>query len=141
MERLRIRRPDLLPEPISHYTDAVVADNLVFVSGVVAVDPEGNIVGNDDVVRQTEQIFYNIGVLLGSAGATFDDVVKVTLFLLRIDDREAINTVRKRVFGASRPASSLVEVSALAVPGALLEVEAIAVIDRGPTTQIAGGAS
>ena len=76
MERLRIRRPDLLPEPISHYTDAVAADNLVFVSGILPVDPDGNIVGVGDVVRQTEQIFHNIEVLLDAAGATFDDVVK-----------------------------------------------------------------
>jgi reactive intermediate/imine deaminase len=136
MERLRIRRPDLLPEPISHYTDAVAADNLVFVSGILPVDPDGNIVGVGDVVRQTEQIFHNIEVLLDAAGATFDDVVKVSLFLLRMGDREAINTVRQRVFGVSRPASTLVEVSALALPDALLEVETIAVIDRAS----AGGA-
>jgi enamine deaminase RidA (YjgF/YER057c/UK114 family) len=75
-------------------------------------------------------------VLLDAAGATFDDVVKVSLFLLRMGDREAINTVRQRVFGVSRPASTLVEVSALALPDALLEVETIAVIDRAS----AGGA-
>lgn len=136
MERRRIRLPELLPEPISHYTDALAVDNLVFISGMLPVDAAGNIIGQGDVVRQTEQIFHNIDTLLRSAGATFEDVVKVSLFLLRMGDREAINTVRQRVFGVSRPASTLVEVSALAIPGALLEVETIAVTNRGSELSI-----
>ncbi|MGH7642933.1 MAG: RidA family protein [Candidatus Dormibacteria bacterium] len=131
MEKTRIRRPDVLPEPISHYTDAVAAGGLLWISGMLPVDPEGKIVGVGDVVRQTEQIFHNIELILKGAGASFDDVVKVSLFLLRMDDRPAINTVRRRVFGDSRPASTLVEVSALALPDALLEVETMAVLD-GP---------
>jgi 2-iminobutanoate/2-iminopropanoate deaminase len=65
---------------------------------------------------------------LHAAGCTFADVVKVTSFLLDVNDRTRINPVRREFFGEARPASTLVEVSALAVPGALLEIEAVAAI-------------
>jgi reactive intermediate/imine deaminase len=117
-----------LAEPISHYTDAVRAGRLLFVSGCVPVDREGALVGGDDVVQQARQVFRNVGDALAAAGASFQDVVKVTLFLTDVDDRAAINPVRQEVFADARPASTLVEVSRLAVPGAKLEVEAIAVL-------------
>ena len=117
-----------LAEPISHYTDAVRAGDLLFVSGLVAVDTDGNLVGGDDVVAQARQVFDNLRQTLAAAGCSFGDVVKVTLFLTDVSDRSRINSVRQEHFGASRPASTLVEVSALAVPGAKVEVEAIAVM-------------
>jgi reactive intermediate/imine deaminase len=125
--REEVRVPELA-EPISHYTDAVRAGDLLFVSGVVPVDGEGRLVGGDDVVAQARQVFANIGAVLAAAGATFADVVKVTVYLLDVDDRAAINPVRQEVFGDARPASTLVEVSRLAVPGARIEVEAVAVV-------------
>jgi 2-iminobutanoate/2-iminopropanoate deaminase len=118
------------PEPISHYTDAVRVGDLLFVSGCVPVDAEGQLVGGDDVVEQARQTFANIGAVLAAAGASFADVAKVTVFLTDIDDRPKINPVRQEVFGESRPASTLVEVSRLAIPGAKIEVEAVAVVPR-----------
>jgi len=115
-------------EPLSHYTDAVRAGNLLFVSGCVPIDGEGRLVGGDDVVRQAEQVFRNIGEVLAAAGASPGEVVKVTVFLTHIDERAEINPVRQRFFGDARPASTLVEVSRLAVPGARIEVEAVAVL-------------
>jgi reactive intermediate/imine deaminase len=117
-----------LAEPISHYTDAVRAGDLLFVSGFVPVDGEGRLVGGDDVVAQARQVFANLAAVLAAAGATFADVVKVTVYLTDIADRARINPVRQEVFGETRPASTLVEVSALAVPGAKLEIEAVALI-------------
>ena len=114
-----------LAEPISHYTDAVEANGLLFVSGCVAVDTDGRLV-EGDVVAQTRQVFANIASILEAAGAGFADVVKVTVYLLDVDDRSRINAVRREVFGAARPASTLVEVSRLAVPGARVEIDAIA---------------
>ncbi|MBV8949037.1 MAG: RidA family protein [Solirubrobacterales bacterium] len=114
-----------LPEPISHYTDAVQANGLLFVSGCVPVDADGRLVG-EDAVTQARQVFANIGAILDAAGAGFADVVKVTVYLLDIDDRPRINSVRKEVFGDARPASTLVEVSRLAVPGARVEIESVA---------------
>jgi len=117
-----------LAEPISHYTDAVRAGDLVFVSGIVAMDREGQLVGGADVVAQARQVFQNMREVLAAAGCGFEDVVKVTIYLTDVDDRPSINPVRKEVFGDTRPASTLVEVPRLAVPGAKIEVEAVAVL-------------
>lgn len=116
-------------EPISHYTDAVRAEGpLLFVSGVVPVDGAGRLVGGGDVVAQARQVFSNLGAVLAAGGATFADVVKVTVFLTDVDDRARINVVRQEAFGEARPASTLVEIAALAIPGARIEVEAVAVV-------------
>ena len=115
-------------EPISHYTDAVQAGDLLFVSGCVPVDAEGRLVGENDVVAQARQVFANMGAVLSAAGAAPRDVVKVTLFLTDVDDRPMINPVRQEFFGESRPASTLVEVGRLAIPGARIEVEAVALV-------------
>ncbi len=127
MSERREYRVDGLPEPISHYTDAVQAGPLLFVSGCIPVDSRGNLVG-DDVVAQARQVFSNIGRALAAAGASFADVVKVTVYLIDIDDRPLINPVRREVFGDARPASTLIEVSRLALPGARLEVDAVALV-------------
>ncbi len=115
-------------EPISHFTDAVRAGALLFVSGIVAVDADGRLVGGDDVVEQTRQVFRNMGEVLAAAGCGLGDVVKVTVFLTDIDDRPRINPVRQEVFGSARPASTLVEVPRLALEGARVEIECVAVV-------------
>jgi 2-iminobutanoate/2-iminopropanoate deaminase len=125
--REEIRVPGL-PEPISHYTDAVRADGLVFVSGCVPVDVDGRLVGGDDVVAQARQTLENVRTVLAASGCSFADVAKVTIFLTDVDDRPLINPVRQEFFGDARPASTLVEVSRLAIPGARIEVEAVAVV-------------
>ena len=121
-------RVEGLAEPISHFTDAVRAGGFLFVSGIVAVDRDGRLVGGDDVVAQARQVFASLGDVLAAAGAGPQDVVKVTVFLTDVDDRPRINPVRIEFFGAARPASTLVEVSRLAVDGARIEVEAVAVL-------------
>ena len=117
-----------LAEPISHYTDAVVAGQLLFVSGLIGVDGRGALVGGDDVAAQTRQVFENLRAVLDEAGCGFADVVKVTVYLTDVDDRPKLNPVRQEFFGEARPASTLVEVSRLAVPGAKVEIEAVALI-------------
>jgi reactive intermediate/imine deaminase len=114
--------------PISHYADAVRAGDLLFVSGCVPVDGDGNLVGGDDVVAQARKVFENIRAVLAAAGAEPKDVVKVTVFLTDVDDRPKINPVRREFFGETRPASTLVEIGRLAIPGARIEVEAVAVL-------------
>ena len=126
-DREEIRVPEL-GTPISHYTDAVRAGDLVFVSGCVPTDAEGNVVGGDDVAAQARKTLENIGVILERGGATFADVVKVTVFLTDIDDRPKINPLRQDAFGAARPASTLVEVPCLAVEGAKVEIECVALV-------------
>jgi 2-iminobutanoate/2-iminopropanoate deaminase len=124
-DREEIRAPGLA-EPFSHYTDAVRVGDLLFVSGCVAVDESGTVVGIGDVVAQARQVFTNIGLVLAAAGAGFGDIAKVTIFLTNVDDRARINPVREEFFGEARPASTLVEVSRLVLPEFLIEVEAVA---------------
>jgi 2-iminobutanoate/2-iminopropanoate deaminase len=121
-------RVEGLAEPISHFTDAVLAGGFLHVSGIVAVDGDGRLVGGDDIVAQTRQVFENMRAVLAAAGCGFEDVVKVTVFLTDIGDRVTINPVRQEVFGATRPASTLVEVPRLAVDGAKVEIECVALV-------------
>ena len=125
MTRRELRVPGL-PEPISHYADAVQAGEVLYVSGIVPVGEDGVVVGPGDVVAQARQVFALLRRVLDAAGGGPGDVAKVTVFLLHVDDRPRINPVRQEFFGSSRPASTLVEGSGLAGPGALLEVEAVA---------------
>ena len=119
-----------LAEPLSHYADAVVAGDTLYVSGIVPIDAAGAVVGGDDVVAQARQVFTIMERVLAAAGAKPADVVKITVYLLDVDDRPLINPVRQEFFGSTRPASTLVEVSRLAIPGARLEIEAVAHLHR-----------
>jgi enamine deaminase RidA (YjgF/YER057c/UK114 family) len=80
----RIRLAGQLPEPISHYTDGVEAGGFLYVSGMLPVGANGDLVGAGDVVRQAEQVLDNVGTVLRAAGATFDDVVRVGVYLLNV---------------------------------------------------------
>jgi reactive intermediate/imine deaminase len=115
-----------LNEPISHYTDAVRHGDLLFISGLAPLDETGKLVGGDDVAAQTRQIFLNMARILKAAGAGFEDVLRVTVYLTDIADRAKINPVRQEFFGATRPASTLIGVNELVVPGMKVEIEAIA---------------
>ena len=119
-----------LSPPISHYCDAVRFGNLLFISGIPPTDAKGNVVGGDDVAAQARQVFVNMKAVLDAAGATFADVLKVTVYLLDVDDRKKINPVRQEFFGAARPASTLVGVRELAIPGMKVEIEAVAGLRR-----------
>ena len=112
-------------EPVSHYTDAVRWGDLLFVSGIAPLNAEGRLVGGDDAVKQTPQIFENMKRILAAAGAGFADVLRVTVYLTDIADRARINPVRQEYFGTTRPASTLIEVSAFVVPGMKVEIEAV----------------
>lgn len=113
-----------LSPPISHYTDAVRFGRLVFVSGIAPLDADLNVVGQN-AAEQTDYIFQVLGRILDKVGAGFADVLRVTVYLTEVADRVAINPVRQRYFGASRPASTLIGVSQLAVPGMKVEIEAV----------------
>jgi 2-iminobutanoate/2-iminopropanoate deaminase len=110
--------------PISHYTDAVRFRDTLYISGLAPLDQDLNVV-SDDVVEQTRAIFKQMKTILDMAGATFSDVLRVTVYLTDVDDRTKINPVRQEYFGDARPASTLIGVSALAIPGMKVEIEAI----------------
>jgi reactive intermediate/imine deaminase len=124
-----LRQEILLPElgePISHYTHAVRFGDLLFISGIAPVDGSLQLIGGDDVVAQTQQVLANLRRVLSTAGLRSSDVLKVTVFLTDISDRARINPARQAFFGDARPASTLVEVSGLAIPGMKVEIEAVA---------------
>jgi 2-iminobutanoate/2-iminopropanoate deaminase len=117
-------RVKTLHEPVSHYTDAVRWGDLLFVSGVAPLDKEARLV-SEDVVVQARKVFENMKEILDAAGATFADVLKVTVFLTDVRDRPLINPVRQEFFGPARPASTLIGINELVVPGMKIEIEAV----------------
>jgi reactive intermediate/imine deaminase len=110
----------------SHFSQGFVAGAFIFVSGQLPVDSSGALVGGDDVAAQARQVFANIAAVLAEAGAGLEDVVQLNLFLLDVHDIPRIAGVRRELFGEHRPASTAVGTSGLLLPGAKLEVNAIA---------------
>ncbi|WP_431041500.1 RidA family protein [Streptomyces sp. P1-3] len=105
----------------------------VAVSGQIALDEKGDLVGEGDPAAQARQVFANLGRCLAAAGATFADVVKLTYFVTDIDHLPPIREARDEVVDPARPpASSAVQVTALIRPELLLEIEAYAIV--GETT-------
>ena len=115
--------------PISHYTDAVRFRDTLYISGLAPLDANLNVV-SDDVAEQTRNLFEQMKAILALAGADFRNVLRVTVYLTDVNDRTKINPVRQEYFGETRPASTLIEVAALAIPGMKVEIEAIAGLDR-----------
>ena len=113
-------------EPFSHYCHVVRADNRIWVSGMVGVDENGFIPA--DTAPQFDIALTNVDAALHAAGANVQNVVKVTVFLTDVNDRGVINPARQRYFGEHRPASTLIGVSALAMPELKVEIEVEAVI-------------
>ena len=131
MPTQRLIRAEGLSEPISHYSDAVCAGETIYVSGQASLDAKGNLVGAGDVVAQTRQVLDNMKRVLAAAGGTLDDVAKVTVYLKDCADRPKVNEVRKAYFGTHRPASTLVGINEFAIPGMLVEIDAVAVVRGG----------
>ena len=121
----RILVPDIMA-PVSHYCHAVRADAHIWVSGIVGMDASGHV--PDDVVEQFDLAVDVMDQCLKAAGAGPEHVVKVQLFLTDITDRASINPRRIAYFGDHRPASTLVEVSALVDPRLKVEIECQAYI-------------
>ena len=122
MER-KIISTDTIWEPIVGYSRAVRVGALVCVSGTTAIGPEGSIVGGADPAAQMRQCLRNIESALEAAGTGLEDVVRTRIYVVDIDDWEAIGRVHGDVFGEIRPAATMVEVSRLITPEILVEVE------------------
>ena len=116
--------------PLGHYSDAVSYNGILYLSGIAPIDVNGSLVGPDDISLQAEQVFSNIGAVLENFGVGFDSLLKITVFLTAVNDRKAVNEVRRRMFGTARPASTLIGIADLGLPNMKIEVEAIAALAR-----------
>ncbi|MEU0006760.1 RidA family protein [Streptomyces sp. NPDC006314] len=128
---IRISAPDGVA-PSAHYSHVVSATGrFVAVSGQLALDEDGHLVGEGDPAAQARQVFENLRRCLAAAGAGFEDVVKLTYFVTDMAHMPAIRAARAAHLPDDRlPASSAVRVAGLVAPEFLLEVEAIAVVGR-----------
>ena len=122
--------PGAPPALRPYYANAVrvPAGDLLFISGQVAWDADGTVVGWGDPVRQAEQVFANIATILAAHGATFEDIVKVTVYVTDLSWFDELSEVRVRLFAVLPPASVIVQVVSLVDPDLLIEVEAIAAV-------------
>src|SRR5262245_28019048 len=116
--------------PTTGYSHAVRMGDLVFVSGQVATNPAGELVGKGDIQAQAEQVFANLHAVLEAAGSGLDRVGKLTVLVTRREDRPVVGEIRNRLFAPFGyvPASTLAVVAGLANPDWLVEIEAVAAV-------------
>jgi 2-iminobutanoate/2-iminopropanoate deaminase len=124
--------PDTVAAPVGTYSQAVRVETgdavWIHVSGQIAIDLEGNLVGPGDLRVQTRQVFENLRAILEAHGATFADVVKIGTYLTTLDDLAGMREVRSEYLTSEPPASTAVQVAALVVPDALIEIDLVAVV-------------
>jgi 2-iminobutanoate/2-iminopropanoate deaminase len=114
------------PQAIGPYSQAVVANGIVYTSGQIALTPEGVMLEND-VVVQTKQVLKNLSAVLEEAGSSLQHVIKTTIFLSNMDDFVTVNGLYEEAFGTHKPARSTVAVKTLP-KNALVEIDAIALV-------------
>lgn len=123
----RVVHTDKAPAPFqgAPYSQGIVAGDLVFVSGQVAVDPATGDVVEGGIAEQTERVMLNVAAVLSAAGSSTDKLVKCGIFLADFDDFQAMNEVYARHVGSSPPARATVQVAYLP-SGVLVEIDAVA---------------
>jgi enamine deaminase RidA (YjgF/YER057c/UK114 family) len=122
-----VERRDIGGEGLHAQAVMVSGHRSIYVSGQVAVDADGQVIGND-VATQSRAVFERISGLLGELGATLEDVVKITTFLTEMSEYGSFSAARAEFFPGRKPASSTVGVKALSQPAFLIEIEAVAAI-------------
>ena len=123
----RVVQTDAAPAAIGPYSQAIVAQGMVFTAGQIALSPSGELVGGGDVTAETRQALTNLAAVLDAAGAGLDSVVKTTVFLADMDDFAAMNAVYAEFFSAPFPARSAVQAAKLP-KGVQVEIEAVALV-------------
>lgn len=126
--RTTLKTPDVA-QTDDFFSQGVRVGNTIYVSGMVAHDKDGNVVGKGDMTVQARQVIENMRIMLETAGATLDHVVKVTMFVTDMSLAPLARAVRMEYFTKNPPASTGIQVAALIEPDLLIEMEAIAVID------------
>ncbi|MDC6168424.1 RidA family protein [Paucibacter sp. XJ19-41] len=132
---MKLQQVHTQPDPYAPYllSQAIKAGGLVYVSGQAGVGDDGRIVGDGDFDRQAEQAMLNLRRALVAADSDLSQIVKVTIFLTSMSHFPKIVALRRRWFSAPYPADTIVEVSALYTPEAMIEIEAIAIADTAGT--------
>jgi reactive intermediate/imine deaminase len=124
--------PDTVAAPMGTYSQAVRVETgdavWIHISGQIAIDREGNLVGPGDLRAQTRQVFDNLKAILEANGATFAEAVKIGTYLTTLDDLAGMREVRSEYLTAEPPASTAVQVVALVVPEALIEIDLVAAV-------------
>ncbi|MEK9683794.1 MAG: RidA family protein [Rhodospirillaceae bacterium] len=126
------KNPSAVAVPLKkYYSNAVKSEAgpLLWISGQVALDKDGKLVGKGDLRQQAVQVLENIKAILSDSGATMDDIVKVTVYVTDIGAFNEIADIREQYFPSDGPSSVICEVSALAWPEFMIEIEAVAVVD------------
>ena len=124
-----IVNPPTMPAPTGYSYAIKKSGTPVFISGQVALDGEGKLVGENDAAAQTEQVFKNLQAVVEGCGGTMEDIVKITIFVTDPSYRPAVAAARLKWFKEGQwPASTYLVVSALAVPTMLVEIEAVAIV-------------
>ena len=116
---------DKAPKPAGHYSQACVHEGLIFVSGQLPITPEGKVLGDRKVEEQSRQAIANMLSIVKAAGSGPDRVLKVTAFIVGIENWPAFNGVYAEMLGAHKPARAVVPVPALN-HGCLIEIECVA---------------
>src|SRR5262249_23522681 len=125
----RINPPELsTPTGYTHVIEVTGPAKTVYISGQIAFDKDGKVVGAGDMKAQAEQVFKNLQAALTAAGAKFSDVVKMNTYVTDIEQAPAVREVRARYFGTTAPASTFVQVAKLVRPELMIEIEVIAVV-------------
>ena len=123
---MKFVQTDRAPSAIGPYSQAVVANGMVYTSGQIALTPEGVMLEND-VVIQTSQVLKNLKAVLEEAGSSMSQVVKTTIFIDSMDDFTVINEIYEEAFGSHKPARATVAVKTLP-KNALVEIDAVALV-------------
>lgn len=126
MPRELISPPSIAPA--RGYAHGVKTGNTLYIAGQIALDKDGQVVGENDFPAQVDQVFQNLKAILEAAGASFTNVVKMNTYLTRQSDFPALREGRRKYLGDHLAASTAVVVTALALPGLLIEVEMVAEI-------------
>jgi 2-iminobutanoate/2-iminopropanoate deaminase len=119
------------PDPYEPFNiaQAYRAGDFIFVSGQAALDLDGNIVGQDDFDAQAVQAFENLQAVLTAGGSGINKLIKVNIYVTDMANFESVVAIRERYFSPPWPADTLVEVSALALPELMIEIEGVALAD------------
>jgi 2-iminobutanoate/2-iminopropanoate deaminase len=125
----RVNPPDLsAPTGYTHIVEVTGPVKTIYISGQIAADEKGDVVGVGDMKAQAEQVFRNLQTALTAAGAKFSDVVKMNSYITDMSKIQAVRDVRTRYLGDNLPASTFVQVAGLVRPELMLEIEVVAVV-------------